>query len=85
MATIMEELLFFGGLAADSLQTKQYLCDFVRNFMVSIMVLANSFYCVLISSYNSLYQPMYLRPKHWTLVFKGLINFTIIYYALLHL
>ena len=52
----MEELLFLGGLAAEILfKLSDTWCDFVRNFMVSIMVLANSFYCVLISSYNGLY------------------------------
>ena len=40
--------------------------------MVSIMVLANSFYCVLISSYNGLYQSMYLRPIYWALFLEGL-------------
>ena len=70
----MEELLFLGGLAAEILfKPSDTWCDFVRNFMVNIMVLANSFYCVLISSYNGLYQPMYLRPIYWTLVLEGLI------------
>ena len=50
----MEELLFLGSLAAEIL-FKPTWCDFVSNFMVSIVVLANSFYCVLISSYNGLY------------------------------
>ena len=53
---IMEELLFLGGLAAEILFKQSNIwCDFVRNFMVSIVVLADSFYCVLISSYNGLY------------------------------
>ena len=52
----MEELLFLGGLAAEILfKPSDTWCDFVRNFMVSIVVLANSFYCVLISSYIGLY------------------------------
>ena len=52
----MKELLFLGGLAAEILfKPSDTWCDFVKNFMVSIMVLANSFYCVLISSYNGLY------------------------------
>ena len=40
--------------------------------MVSIVVLANAF--SLISSYNGLYQPMYLRPIYWALVLEGLIH-----------
>ena len=50
----MEELLFLGVLAAEILfKQSDTWCEFVRNFMVSIVtVLANSFYCVLISSYN---------------------------------
>ena len=69
----MEELLFLGSLAVEIvLKQSDTRCDFVRNFMVSIMVLANSLYCVLIRSYNGLYQPMYLRPIYWALVFEGL-------------
>ena len=71
----MEEILFLDSLAAEILfKQSDTWCDFVRDFMVSIVVLANSFYCVLISSYNSLYQPMYLRPIYWTLVLEGLIK-----------
>ena len=52
----MEELLFLGGLAAEFLfKQSNTWCDFVRNVMVNIVMLANSFYCVLISSYNGLY------------------------------
>ena len=52
----MEELLFLGGLAAEILfKPSDTWCDFVRNSMVSIVVLVNCFYCVLISSYNGLY------------------------------
>ena len=40
--------------------------------MVSTVVLANSFYCVLLSSYNGLYQPMYLRLIYWALVLERL-------------
>ena len=41
--------------------------------IVSIVVLStNYFYCVLISSYDGLYQPMYLRPIYWALVLQGL-------------
>ena len=69
----MEELLFLGGLAVEILfKQSDTWYDFVRNFMVSIVVLANSFYCVVISSYNGLYQPMYLRLIYWTLVLEGL-------------
>ena len=69
----MEELLFLDGLAAEILfKQSDTWCDFVRNFTVSIVVLADSFYCILISSYISLYQPMYLRPIYWTLVLEGL-------------
>jgi len=43
----MEELLFLGGLAAEIFFERSDACDdFVRNFMVSVVVLANSFYCV---------------------------------------
>ena len=46
---IMEELPFLGSLAAEILfKQSDTWCDFVRNFMVSIVVLVNSFYCVLI-------------------------------------
>ena len=49
----MKELLFLGGLAVEILFKPSD--TFVRNFMVSIVVLVNYFYCVLISSYNGLY------------------------------
>jgi len=40
----MEELLFLGGLEAELFFERSDACDdFVRNFMVSIVVLANSF------------------------------------------
>jgi len=43
----MEELLFLGGLAAELFFERSNACDdFVTNFMVSVVVLANSFYCV---------------------------------------
>jgi len=43
----MEELLFLGGLAAEIFFEQSDACDdFVRNFMVSVEVIANSFYCV---------------------------------------
>jgi len=43
----MEELLFLGGLAAEFFFEQSDACvDFVRNFMVSVVVLADSFYCV---------------------------------------
>ena len=52
---IMKELLFRGSLTVEFLfKQNDTWCDFVRNFMVSIVVLANSSYCVLISSYNGL-------------------------------
>ena len=69
----MEGLLFLGGLAVEIFfKQSDTWCDFVRNSTVSIVVLANSFYCVLISSYNSLYRPMYLCPIYWALVLEGL-------------
>jgi len=42
--------------------------DFVKNFMVIIVVLANYFYRVLISSKAA---HVYLCPIYWTLVLKG--------------
>ena len=52
----MEELLYLGGLAAEILfKQSDTWCDYLGNFIVSILELANSFYCVLISSYNGLY------------------------------
>jgi len=43
----MKELFFLGGLAAELFFEQSDACDnFVRNFMVSVVVLANSFYCV---------------------------------------
>jgi len=43
----MEQLLFLGGLAAELFFEQSDACDdYVRNFMVSVVVLANFFYCV---------------------------------------
>ena len=43
----MEELLSLGGLAAEILFEQCNVCnDFVRSFMVSVVVFANSFYFV---------------------------------------
>jgi len=43
----MEELLFLGDLAAEIFFEQSNACDdFVRNFMMRVVVLVNSFYCV---------------------------------------
>ena len=41
-----EELLSFGGLAAEVFFKQSNAWYLVRNFMMSIVVLVNSFYCV---------------------------------------
>ena len=43
----MEELLFLGSLAAELFFEQSDACDdFVRKFIVIVIILANSFYCV---------------------------------------
>jgi len=61
---------FLGGLAA--VWAKQCL---LRNFMVSIMVLSNSFCCVHIVSYKGMHWTMHLCPLYWTLAIKGILYF----------
>ena len=42
-----DENVFLGGLAAEIFVEQSNACDdLVRNFMVSVVVLAHSFYCV---------------------------------------
>ena len=56
----------------DIARATQCFHDFVRNFILSVVVLANSFYCVQIRRYKGLYKPMCLRPMYWTFTVKGL-------------
>jgi len=72
----MLELLFLGGVAVEiPFKQSNTWCNFVRNFMVSVVALPSSFYCVLLGCYDGLYElilePMYLCPICWTLVLKG--------------
>ena len=63
---------FLGSLAAEipMIQSNTW-CNLVKNFMVCIMMLANSFYCELLGCYDGLYEPLYLHPIYWTLILEG--------------
>ena len=58
-----ERDIFLGGPTAEVFfEQSNAWYKFVRNFMVSIVVLANSFYCVQTRRYKGLSKPMCLHP-----------------------